>query len=629
MRSRRTLPVRLASLGGAVALAAAGLAGTVGLALAGSGGTAGADTPQFSANCTLAVLGPTALPVTVTGRISPNPVSPGQSFVATGLGLQTQLSVAFQNLVVGAFGPNAVVTGTFTSTLSSTGASPSSVPVTFTINPITVPATPTTPINLTAPAPDAAFSALSSGASSVAVLTGTSGTLNPFVNGMGPLTAPCTTPAEQIASAPIHTPAGQLQGLLPNAGPSAGGTSVKIVGNFLSNPSAVTFGGIHATSFRSVTPNSIIAVSPPGTVGSTVQVQVTTPSGPSSTELFTYTDGPIVNGVSPSTGPPAGGTSVTITGTGFTGATAVDFDGNTPATNFMVNSATSITATAPPGTGVANIRVTVPASNLPQSPVGLQDRFSYRAGYWLGASDGGVFTYGNPPFEGSAGSLHLNKPVVGIAPTPDGGGYWLTASDGGVFSYGDASFYGSTGNLTLNSPVVGIAATPDGFGYWLVAADGGVFSFGDAEFFGSMGGTHLNAAVVGMASTPDGNGYWLVAADGGVFSFGDAAFLGSAGGLKLVAPAVGISAAPGGNGYWLATADGGVFNYGAGAPFLGSAGGLKLDAPVVGIATSPDGGGYWLVAGDGGIFSYPDAVFWGSAGGLKLNAPMVGMAAVT
>ena len=42
-------------------------------------------------------------------------------------------------------------------------------------------------------------------------------------------------------------------------------------------------------------------------------------------------------------------------------------------------------------------------------------------------------------------------------PTPDGGGYWLVASDGGVFTFGDASFYGSTGGTTLNKPIIGFA----------------------------------------------------------------------------------------------------------------------------------------------------------------------------
>jgi N-acetylmuramoyl-L-alanine amidase len=97
-----------------------------------------------------------------------------------------------------------------------------------------------------------------------------------------------------------------------------------------------------------------------------------------------------------------------------------------------------------------------------------------------------------------------------MASIPDGKGYWLVASDGGIFTFGDAAFYGSTGALTLNRPVVGMASIPDGKGYWLVASDGGIFTFGDAAFYGSEGGTQLATSVVGMASTPTGNGYWLV-----------------------------------------------------------------------------------------------------------------------
>ena len=151
-------------------------------------------------------------------------------------------------------------------------------------------------------------------------------------------------------------------------------------------------------------------------------------------------------------------------------------------------------------------------------------------GYWLVASDGGVFSFGDATFHGSAGAIALNRPIVGMATTPDGGGYWLVASDGGVFSFGDATFYGSAGAIALNRPIVGMATTPDGGGYWLVASDGGVFSFGDATFYGSAGAIALNRPIVGMATTPDGGGYWLVASDGGVFSFGDAPFSGSLGG---------------------------------------------------------------------------------------------------
>ncbi len=52
----------------------------------------------------------------------------------------------------------------------------------------------------------------------------------------------------------------------------------------------------------------------------------------------------------------------------------------------------------------------------------------------------------------------LNKPIVGMASTPDGRGYWLVAADGGMFSFGDAAFFGSTGQLMLNKPIVGMAA---------------------------------------------------------------------------------------------------------------------------------------------------------------------------
>ena len=78
-------------------------------------------------------------------------------------------------------------------------------------------------------------------------------------------------------------------------------------------------------------------------------------------------------------------------------------------------------------------------------------------------------------------------------------GYWLVATDGGIFSFGDTQFYGSTGSMVLNKPIVGMAATPDGKGYWLVASDGGIFSFGDAKFEGSTGSIALNKPIVGMA----------------------------------------------------------------------------------------------------------------------------------
>jgi streptogramin lyase len=263
------------------------------------------------------------------------------------------------------------------------------------------------------------------------------------------------------------------------------------------------------------------------------------------------------------------------------------------------------------GTGQA-----APATPPPAPPAG---------GYWLSATDGGIFNFGNAGFFGSTGAVNLNKPIVGMAATPSGKGYWLVASDGGIFTFGDAVFFGSTGAITLNKPIVGMAATPTGQGYWLVATDGGIFNFGDAAFFGSTGAIKLNKPIVAMASTRSGQGYWLSASDGGIFNFGDAAFAGSTGSIKLNRPIVAMAAAPGG-GYWLVATDGGIFNFGT-AGFFGSTGAIHLNSPIVGMAATGDGAGYWLVAADGGIFNFGTAGFFGSTGAIHLNSSIVVMAA--
>jgi subtilisin family serine protease len=245
-------------------------------------------------------------------------------------------------------------------------------------------------------------------------------------------------------------------------------------------------------------------------------------------------------------------------------------------------------------------------------------------GYWMVASDGGMFSFGDAPFLGSTGDLRLNSPIVGMARTVTGRGYWLVAADGGIFTFGDARFFGSTGNLALRAPIVGMAATGTGNGYWLVARDGGIFAFGDAQFLGSAGSLRLNAPIVAMAADRTGDGYWLVGSDGGIFAFGDAPFRGSTGNLRLNAPIVGLTPTPTSDGYWMVATDGGIFAFGD-AAFHGSTGNLRLNKPILGMASTCFGTGYWLVASDGGIFSFGNAPFLGSTGDIVLNRPVVGM----
>ena len=81
----------------------------------------------------------------------------------------------------------------------------------------------------------------------------------------------------------------------------------------------------------------------------------------------------MVTGISPSSGPAAGGTQVTVSGSDFTGTTAVDF-GTVAAAVYSV-SADQITIVSPPGSGTVDVTVTTPDGT---SAKGAADRFTTR-----------------------------------------------------------------------------------------------------------------------------------------------------------------------------------------------------------------------------------------------------------
>jgi alpha/beta hydrolase family protein/IPT/TIG domain-containing protein/VCBS repeat protein len=169
----------------------------------------------------------------------------------------------------------------------------------------------------------------------------------------------------------------------PASGPAGGGTVVTITGNDFSGVTAVYFGSTPAASFAVNGMTSITATSPPGSPSTTVDISVTTSQGTSAnsaSDQFSYGAAPLptpsVTGVSPNSGAAAGGTTVSITGTNFTGATQVMF-GSTAASSFTVNSATSITATVPASAslGPVNVTVTTPSGT---SQTSAADEFSYQ-----------------------------------------------------------------------------------------------------------------------------------------------------------------------------------------------------------------------------------------------------------
>ena len=183
-----------------------------------------------------------------------------------------------------------------------------------------------------------------------------------------------TSPADQFTYTVSTTPT--VTGLSPASGPTAGATSVTITGTNFTGVTAVKFGTVSATPITVNSPQSVTVPAPagsPGTVDVTVAAAGAT-SATSTADHYTYLSAPTVSAVSPSSGPLAGGTSVTITGTNFTGVTAVHF-GTASATPITVNSAQSITVPAPAGS-VGPVDVTVAASGG-TSTTSTADQFTY------------------------------------------------------------------------------------------------------------------------------------------------------------------------------------------------------------------------------------------------------------
>ncbi len=214
-----------------------------------------------------------------------------------------------------------------------------------------------------------------------------------------------------------------------------------------------------------------------------------------------------------------------------------------------------------------------------------------RSGYWLVASDGGVFAFGDAGYYGSipGAGLHpagsglphsLNAPIVGMVPSSDGGGYFMVATDGGVFAFGDARFEGSCPGMGgCAGAAVSVVPDATGNGYWLITQTGSVYAFGDAPFYGAPG--NQGSPVTSAVRTADGHGYWVLLANGAVFAYGDATPrggpVGAVGGFN---PASAIFSDASGGGYWVASGQGAVYAYGD-APNDGSMAGSHLNGSII------------------------------------------------
>ncbi len=288
------------------------------------------------------------------------------------------------------------------------------------------------------------------GAQFITVVSATTITATTPPGAAGPADVVVTTPAGSGTGTGLFTyfVMPTVTGIFPPSGPAAGGTIVAITGTGFTGATAVNFGGTAATAFTVISSTTITATSPAGT--GTVDVTVTTPfatSLPGSADKFTYAAAPVVGSVTPNAGPVAGGTVVTITGTGFTGATSVKF-GATAAT-FTVVSATTITATSPPGSGTVNVTVTTPGGTSANTS---GDQFSYNKA----ATTLTLTSSPNPSTVGQP--VTFTARVTGNSPT----GTVIFTENGATI--GSAPLVGGVATFTISSLPAGSNAVTASYG---------------------------------------------------------------------------------------------------------------------------------------------------------------------
>lgn len=270
------------------------------------------------------------------------------------------------------------------------------------------------------------------------------------------------TPADAFTYLSTSTPpdgAPTVTALSDSAGPLAGGTGVTITGTNLTGATDVDFGSTPATSFTvNGAGTQITAVSPAATDPGTVDVTVVTPvatSAVSPADAFTYlaptapSTVPTVTSLSPTSGPDAGLTSVTITGTNFASVTGVTF-GSVAAESYVVNSDVSITAVSPAVATPGTVDVTV-STLSGTSAVSAGDAFTYENGV---PSAGPVVSSVTP----------ASGPVSGGNTVVIDGSNFTDLSPGSVEFGGTSATYSvnSAGTvITASAPSIGAPASVD------------------------------------------------------------------------------------------------------------------------------------------------------------------------
>ncbi len=422
-----------------------------------------------------------------------------------------------------------------------------------------------------------------------------------------------TTAADRFT---YQSPPPQVTMISPTSGPAAGGTPVTVTGTNLNGATAVDFGTVPASGFSCT--STSCSVSSPSHQPGQVDVTVTTAGGTSATtaaDRFTYqSPPPQVTMISPTSGPAAGGTPVTVTGTNLNGATAVDF-GTVPASGFSCASTSCSVSSPSHQPGQVDVTVTTAGGT---SATTAADRFTYQSPPPSRAEVVAVDRSGGAVTPVSLASGAAGTPVsVGAKPeyvaiSPDGTTAYVTDTDD---TYPDPPngpppgpqqltavhlLNGTTSTISVGHKPQGVAVTPNGSEV-LVANGDGTISVVTASTLtvASTLDVSASANLEGIAVSPDGSHAY-------VCDYGDGDDSPQVYPISLVSGAVGSPLHIGGGCFGISVTPNGHTAYVTSSGDddvvpIDLTGSTPVEEPVIPIgsvpqeiAISPDGGQAWI-----------------------------------
>ena len=330
---------------------------------------------------------------------------------------------------------------------------------------------------------------------------------------VGSVTVTVVTPLGTVTSAQsFNYVQPTISSLLPARGPLSGGNTVVISGSNINGATGVLFNGVAARSFTVASNNQINAVVPARATAGLVTVEVVLPSGRLSTS-YTYVAAPVIGAISSNTGSTAGGASVVITGTNFTGATEVIF-GGTAARSFVVNSDTQITAVTPTraaGAGVVQVITAGGTANSASSYTFVAAPTVTSLSPNTGTTSGGTSVTINGTnlvgvttvLFGTVAATSFNvisaNQIVAIAPAVTAGVVNVTVTNAGGSAAAAYTYSAAAPSISALSPVSGTTA-----GGTSVVITGTNFIGTTAVTFGGINATSfvVNSATQITAITP-------------------------------------------------------------------------------------------------------------------------------